>query len=189
MTGPCSCERAYCNLLPLSFLGVTEGARTPRWTPSRFPTPGHSRDRASVLVYGHGPPNPLRPGAAVCSAPARQPPRSSRADEARGRADPGEGLPVPVSPLPAAAPGLRPGGLPVLQSVLRPVARRQRGLLQRNGAVTFNSTPDVFLRKPLRNALSHRLQRAWRDAGSRALQLPSQPPGGPPPPAGPVAAQ
>lgn len=101
----------------------------------------------------------------------------------------GEGLPVPVSPLPAAAPGLRPGGLPVLQSVLCPVARRQRGLLQRNGAVTFNSTSDVFLRKPLRNALSHRLQRAWRDAGIRALQLPSQPPCGPPPPAGPVAAQ
>lgn len=59
-----------------------------------------------------------------------------------------EGLPVPVRPLPAAAMGLSPGGLPAPRSVLCLVAGRQLGLLPRNGAVTFNCTADVPLREP-----------------------------------------
>lgn len=177
---PCSCEWIDCSLLPFSSLGVTEAARTPRWVPSRSLPPGHSRDRPAVPVPGRGTPRPAPPrgGSAQCACAAAAPLLQGRGGVGQSgprRPHAGGGLPVPVRPLPATATGLSPSGLPALRSVLRPVANRQRGLPPGNGAVTFNCTPDVSLREPL--------------GASRDLQVPEQPPCGPPPPAGPVASQ
>lgn len=136
--GLCSCEQVYCTFWPLNFLGQRFVVELPKQAQPPSPHPRRTTAAATQL-----------PPHLVCSggmdwllrrrATRSHTRRSSRADEARERAEPGGCTQADAFRprgdcfrLGGSALGLsrRPGASP----------DPQRGVLQNSGAVTFNST-------------------------------------------------